>query len=457
MVNCTTCGGPNDPNARFCVHCGARLSAASPAKPARDAHASADDKKRSGKKSGKKKTLGGTLVNMAPAATRPAPGPAARSMSEALEGALAAVGAPAPAAAAPAAPPPAPTPATTPLRPPPKPEPVPPTVTDPSPTAPEVNISSEGLPLEQVLAGIDDGFESIVDERSGAASGRDQRADDMAEPQAIFRGIAATHMRPVRDFIIEVRMGEPSKDWVTLCLPAMTSLRKSAEGMSLPKLCQRLDDCIAALQKIEQSSTPFVSGKPRDALTKAYSALEKLMPDVFALSEERDRREPIIVQSLLGQVPGVRAVALDKLYSAGLTSLSMFYAAKPEDIAAATGLSPELSGRIVERFSRYREETAQAPPDIAHSSEQAQLTELIATLRKQHEDFQDAADSGGSSMVKRRLRRERADTLLRINVLMARLGEVERLDRVERLPFDRKLAELDLAVSELKSKFAPPA
>jgi len=380
-------------------------------------------------------------------------------MSEALEGALAAVGAPAPAATPAAVAEPAPR--STRPKPPPKPKSVPPTVVEPSPPSPEVNVevsvSAEGLPLEQVLAGIDDGFENIVDDRSGAASGRDHRAEDLAEPQAIFRGIAATHMRPVRDFIIEVRMGEPPKDWVTLCLPVMTSLRKSAEGMSLPKLCQRLDKCIVALQQVEQSSEPFVTDKPRDQLIKAYSALERLMPDVFALDEERDRREPVIVQSLLGQVPGVRAVALDKLYSAGLTSLSMFYAAKPEDIAAATGLNVELSGRIVERFSRYRDEVAQAPPDAARSSEQAKLAELIATLRQQHEAFQDAADSGGSGLEKRRLRRERADTLLRISVLLARLGEVERLDRVERMSFDRKLAELDLAVSELRSKFAPPA
>jgi len=454
MVNCTSCGGPNDPNARFCVHCGARLAAASPAKPARDAQPASGQKKSGGRKGGKKKALGGTLVNVPAPPPQPTPGPAARSMSEALEGALAAVGAPAPAPEQPAAPPPAasaaPAPATARPKPPPKPKPVPPTISDASPAAPEVAVSAEGLPLEQVLAGIDDGFESIVDDTSGAASGRDQRAEDLAEPQAIFRGIAATYMRPVRDFIIEVRMGEPPKEWVALCLPAMTSLRRSAEGVSLPKLCQRLDGCIAALKKVEQSSNAFVTGKPRDELTRAYSALEKLMPDVFALSEERDRREPIIVQSLLGQIPGVRAVALDKLYSAGLTSLSMFYAAKPEDIAAAAGLSLELSGRIVERFSRYREEAAR-------SSEQAQLAELVATLKKQHEDFQDAADSGGSGMEKRRLRRERADTLLRVNVLLARLGEVERLDRIERLAFERKLEELDLAVSELKSKLAPPA
>jgi hypothetical protein len=288
-------------------------------------------------------------------------------------------------------------------------------------------------------------------------SGRDQRAEDLAEPQAIFRGIAATHMRPVRDFIIEARMGEPPKDWVTLCLPAMTSLRKSAEDMSLPKLCRRLDDCIAALEKINRSTDAFVTGKPRDQLTKAYSTLEKLMPDVFALNEERDRREPVIVQSLLGQVPGVRAVALDKLYSAGLTSLAMFYAAKPEDIAAAAGLTLDLSGRIVERFARYREEAAESPPDATRSSEQTQLGELIATLTQQHEMFQDAADSGESGREKRRLRQERANTLLRINVLLARLGEVERLERLERLPFDRKLEELNSAVSELKTKFAQPA
>jgi hypothetical protein len=323
--------------------------------------------------------------------------------------------------------------------------------------------------LEQVLAGIDDGFDSIVNAAGAAqvepspaqaepspARAEPSPPDDLAEPRQLFEQIAATYMRPVRDFMVELQIGEPPKDWLRLCLPAMTSLGKSARGMGLEGLCAAIDEYVAVLRQVESSQEQFIGGASRDALVAAYAGLGQQMPGAFNLDEDRDRREPIIVQSLLGQVKGVRTLALDKIYSAGLTSLGMFYAAKPEDIVAATGLPLDLSARIIQRFARYKAEAADVAPDPERSTEQAQLADLVTTLRKQNDDFQTASDQG-STTEKRRLRRKRANTMLRVNVLLARLGEVDRLRRLERLPFDRKVEQLEQILQELKSRHAASA
>jgi transcriptional regulator with XRE-family HTH domain len=309
-----------------------------------------------------------------------------------------------------------------------------------------------GIHLEQVLAGIDDGFAAIVRDSSSGAPAAEPTEHDLGEVQALFGRIAATHMRPVRDFLVELRLGAPPKDWIQLCLPAMSSLRRSAEGMSLPELCAALGQFIATLKTIAESQEKSIVGPSRDALMKVHGDLEKLLPDAFALDQESSRREPIIVQSLLRQVEGVRAVALDKIYAAGLTSLEMFYPAKPEDLVAATGLEPALCGRIVERFARHRQETAMLKPDIERSAERAELGQLLDALRQQNEAFRQASSARhGGSKQKRRVRRQRADTLLKINVLLARLGEVDRVEALERLPFEKKVEQLAAALAELSS------
>jgi hypothetical protein len=178
------------------------------------------------------------------------------------------------------------------------------------------------------------------------------------------------------------------------------------------------------------------------------------MPDAFALDEERDRREPIIVQSLLRQVPDVRKVALDKLYAAGLTGLEMYYQAKAYDIAQAAGLPEALAERIVKRFSQYRREIATAPPDLERSHEHKKLAVLAARLANQNDAFASASLSWSADATgkKKRVRKERNETVLEVNVLLARLGEVDLVKQIEKLPFQGKVDALKAYLDEAKAR-----
>jgi hypothetical protein len=161
------------------------------------------------------------------------------------------------------------------------------------------------------------------------------------------------------------------------------------------------------------------------------------------------------LQSLLLQVPGVKKVTLDKLYAAGLSTLEAMFLANPADVAATTGIPEALAARIVSRFRDYREQVRAAVPDATRAHERERIAELTTRLRKEHYEYELAAQAWtrDADDKKRELRKARAQTLLDIQVVLARLGEVERLKEIERLPFERKLAHLESFLEEAQEKY----
>jgi hypothetical protein len=80
------------------------------------------------------------------------------------------------------------------------------------------------------------------------------------------------------------------------------------------------------------------------------------MPQAFGLDAERSRRETIIINSLLLQIPGVQRNTVDLMHASGLTTLETIVGAKSDEIAAATGLSMEVSTKIVEKLQAHRKD-----------------------------------------------------------------------------------------------------
>jgi hypothetical protein len=180
------------------------------------------------------------------------------------------------------------------------------------------------------------------------------------------------------------------------------------------------------------------------------------MPQAFGLEGERGRRETIIVHALLQQVPEVRKVTIDKIYAAGLTNLDHLFVARPDELSATTGIGENLASRIVEKFQRYRREIASLA-DTTRAAERQRLAELATELRGLHRDFERAAEgwSDDERVAKKKFRQSRAEALLQVKVLLARLGEVDRLGTIERLPFERKIEQLEAYLREAKEASVP--
>jgi hypothetical protein len=197
----------------------------------------------------------------------------------------------------------------------------------------------------------------------------------------------------------------------------------------------------------------------KEDLRTAYAGLVEVMPDGFAPDGERNRREPIIVRSLLMQLSEVHPLELDQLNQAGLSSLGAFFVARPEDLAQTTGIAIGLARSIVEQFQKYRREIETTAPANGRAAERTTLIALVEELRLQHQGYERASSAWTeqANAEKKRLRGERTQTLLKLSVVLARLGEVELVDRIEKLPFERKIRALEGYIDESKGKSAPLA
>jgi hypothetical protein len=278
---------------------------------------------------------------------------------------------------------------------------------------------------------------------------------DLSEVRELFEQLAANHVRQVRDFLIDLKWAEASRDWIAICEPAVRSLSRGAENLDLVELRTALDAFGEALTAAGQEGTPTLEGVARDRLLTAYDKLVAILPKAFALDMDRTQRESAIIQSLLLQVPDVRKVTIDKLYAAGLNSLSGLVVARADELAVATGIAPRIAERIVEKFQAYRHELHNASPDATRAGERSKIEALVVELGKQHEAFERAASAWTveATEEKKRLRHARHKTLMQISVMLARLGEVGRLHEIEKLPFDRKLEQLRSFLKDAQEKY----
>lgn len=313
-----------------------------------------------------------------------------------------------------------------------------------------------------VLDFFDDGsiasaFDALVsDEGSGPEVGRLQL--DLGPVRELFSELAANHMRHVRDFMIDVKWGEVTRDWINICIPPVRTLRRAAERLELAELEVALGRLAVELEKSNATGGQMLDGTEKQRLLEAYSALVDIMPQAFALDRDKTQREAVIVQALLLQIPDVRKVTIDKLHSAGLTSLTVLFEANANDIAHVSGIPLEVATRIVERVDAYRNELKASSPTDARAAERERLAHLAKELRRHHEGYEKAADGWGADAKK--LKREhflgREEAWLEISVLLARFGEVDRLQGIEKVPFAQRIAQLSDYLEEAADKYRSP-
>jgi hypothetical protein len=329
----------------------------------------------------------------------------------------------------------------------------------PSMTADE-GITSIHDTFERMLASdLDKGFEAIERKPGAPLTIEGMEVTDLSEVRSLFAQLATNHVRPVRDFLMDLRWSEATVEWIDVCEPSLKSLRRAAEKLELVELCAALDAFAAAMTAARAAGSRTIEGEPRAALIAGHDKLAEVMPQAFALDKERSQRETVILQSLLMQVPGVKKVTTDKLFAAGLTTLEAMLLANPGDIAATTGIDTALATSIANRFRDYHAQVRARVPDATHARERERIAELTSQLRQEHEQYEAAARSWtrDAEEKKKALRVARERTVLELQVMLARLGEVERARELDRLPFEAKLSRLESFLEEARDKYVTPA
>jgi hypothetical protein len=301
-------------------------------------------------------------------------------------------------------------------------------------------------PISEGLSGeIDGAFDQMLGE---AAAGKfpSEPPSNLQAMKDLFAQIAGNYMRQVRDFVIELQWGEAPRDWIAICRPPLFSLLKAAEPIKIDGVCPALDAFIAELDVAAQTGERMIAGEPRERILAAYGRLAQIMPQTFALGEERNRREAIIVHALMQQIPGVGKVTIDKLYAAGLSALDLLLIARAGDVASAAGIPVELAERIVQRFARYHRELEEAHVVAGKSIDHDKLVSLVAGFKDVHDAYERIAaelPNDRNARVKRNLRTARQTALSDVQVQLARMGEVDLVRELDKLPFEKKLAAMN--------------
>jgi hypothetical protein len=303
---------------------------------------------------------------------------------------------------------------------------------------------------EPAKGSLDLAIEMVLEAEPPDESDASTTSDQVALQQT-FEDLAVPYMAEVRSVMMEVRWGEVQTSWLELARPALRSLRKMAEPVGNMWLVEALDRFDAALADVlAPGQPPTPSTGARDALLTAYAPLRDCLPRAFELDGERDRREPLIVRALLEQVPGLDPLMIDKMMGTGFTKLSALYAARADELAAVTGIPDIVAAATAARIQAFRRATPAALASVDVAATLDDLARLLDTLRDQHAAYEDAARgwSDKDSVSKKQLRRERQLSLLQITIELVRLGEVDLAQRLDKLPFAKKIAEIDRMVSQ---------
>ena len=323
-----------------------------------------------------------------------------------------------------------------------------------SPAAAEAVVTLEAEPAES----LDLALERLVKTTGPGASAQpagELTASDLQAVLGTFEDLAVGHAADVRNVMLEVRWGEAQASWFELARPALRSLRSMAGQVGHAALCTALDGfCAAVDEALSPGAAPSIGPAMRDRLLGAYAPLAAAMPRAFELQGERDRREPLVVRALLGQVPGLEPLMIDKMIGAGLGQLEPLLAARADEMAAVAGLAREVAAAVVARVQAWKRETPAALATPDRSATARELVALVRALSDEHRAFEDAARGWSESDrdAKKRLRRQREVSFLQITIVLARFGEVELAMELEKLSFSRRLQELGRLVSRF-----PPA
>ena len=293
------------------------------------------------------------------------------------------------------------------------------------------------------------------------AHGKSTASDDAALRET-FEALAVAHVTPIRNAMMEVRFGEAQASWLELGRPALKSLRSMASEVGHEALVAAVDGFVGALQNVlEPGKPPEVTGPSRETLLAAYAPLATCLPRAFALEGERDRREPIVVRALLEQVSELEPLMIDKLIAAGLGTLAQLFAAKADEIAAVTGIPGAIAAAVAARIEAFRRSTPAALASVDPAATVRELVKLLEQLRTENAGFDQAARgwTPDDRRAKKQLRQQRQTTFLQITIALVRLGEIDFALRLPKLPFARRIEDLDRVVTSraaaIRSQPAP--
>ena len=122
------------------------------------------------------------------------------------------------------------------------------------------------------LDDIDRSFDSLVAEAPPVSN------KERPDPRQAFRVLAQEHLRPIRDFMIELEFGDAKEQSIPICSAAIEKLRRPAGALgSGHGLMTAIGELSAAFARLKGASDARIA-EERAVLKRAYGALIKELP-----------------------------------------------------------------------------------------------------------------------------------------------------------------------------------
>jgi hypothetical protein len=270
---------------------------------------------------------------------------------------------------------------------------------------------------------------------------------DTAAMHELFHDIVANHVQPVKNFIFELRRGKPRKDSLEICRPVMAPVIEAAESMGLPEAAVHMNEFAKTMALAAEDRGDAFSVTSRALILESYEALAASLPRSFKLDDKAEKRDTVIIHSLLKQVPDVGHVTFDRLYGSGVISLEILHEATPHELEATTGIPGWLCERICKHLEDHRNNTGGGD----EAGQREKLAWYLTELRTEHSNYLRASEqelqdhSAGAQ--KRAARLSRQACSLKIEVLLAEKGELELVDRIRKYSAERQIKTLEAYLS----------
>ena len=155
------------------------------------------------------------------------------------------------------------------------------------------------------------------------------------------------------------------------------------------------------------------------------------------------------MRALLEQVADLEPLMIDKLMAAGLGTLAQLFAARADELAAVTGIPDAIAAAVASRIQAFKRSTPAALASVDPASTIRELVKLLEQLRTENAAFDEAARgwTQADRQAKKQLRQRRQTTFLQITIALVRLGEIDFALRLPKLPFARRIEDLDRVVT----------
>jgi hypothetical protein len=276
----------------------------------------------------------------------------------------------------------------------------------------------------------------------------------------LFGNIANEYVKPLKDLIREVKRNSElgrttTTDWLDFAAPSVKLLVGASEKMGYERIHRHMARVESGFEQQRARGEELFGPQFCQWILAEHEQLARLLPTTFALTltpeELAAKKDGLIVKFILRQIPEVTERVYNKLIFAGLNVFDRFTEIPPDEIAHVTGIEKRLAETIYMKFYQYQD-LYYFRDEPNRVGKLASLFDIsLSTLKEVHAELERLPSDDASVDPKRRqvIIDERQRSLWAVFVLLCIRGEHELIERLQRAPFDERLALLDDYYSRL--------